>query len=112
MLKKFLGGLVLGAAVSGTVSLLFAPKSGNQTRRELTAEIDEAANTTVRLDHSIKNFTTALTNLKTTANELLPAFTDSTKKQIETYKFQTEPRLKEINAQIEKIKAELPQVEK
>ena len=34
MIKNFLKGLVFGAAVGATSGLLFAPRSGNETRKK------------------------------------------------------------------------------
>jgi gas vesicle protein len=37
----FLGGLLLGALVGGTVAMLLAPRSGAETQAALRARIDE-----------------------------------------------------------------------
>jgi gas vesicle protein len=37
----FLGGLILGAAVGAALALLYAPQTGEDTRRQIKVKIDE-----------------------------------------------------------------------
>lgn len=107
MIGKFIKGLTVGAVVGGTLGLLFAPRSGNQTRRKLIDEVDEATDLTYDLSDSLQNFQTSLATLKETASQVLPAFKEETQKSVETYKFKTEPRLVEIAKQVDTIKEHL-----
>ncbi len=40
-ISSILAGLLVGAAIGGAVSLLFAPKPGRETREELAQRLDE-----------------------------------------------------------------------
>lgn len=49
--------------------------------------------------------------LKGTFDTLVPAFKSGVEKDIEEFRFQAEPRIQQIQAQIEKINQALPQAE-
>ncbi len=102
-MKGFLKGLLFGSLVGGTAGLFFAPRSGNETRKKLKKEIDEAAELNEALDESLKNFQESLTAVKQTAEELLVPFLDETDKAVRDFQFQAEPRIKQIEQQIEKL---------
>lgn len=107
MLGKFIKGLAFGSVVGGTLGLLFAPRSGNETCRKLIDEVDEATDLTYDLNDSLKEFQDSLATLKDTAAQVIPTFKEETQKSVETYKFKTEPRLAEINRQLEKLNQDL-----
>ncbi|MFZ4460443.1 YtxH domain-containing protein, partial [Enterococcus gallinarum] len=44
-----------------------------------------------------------------TAESVIPAFQEAIKKDIEDFKFQAEPRIAQINEQVEKLTADLPE---
>jgi len=48
--KKGLGKFLLGAAVGAGLGILFAPKKGSETRRELKEKLDELANKVKGID--------------------------------------------------------------
>lgn len=108
MIKNFLKGLIFGAAVGVTSGLLFAPRSGNETRKKLITEVDEATALTNELNNSFNHFKHALVETKETANSVIPAFQNAMKKDIENFKFQAEPRIAQIQEQVEKLSQELP----
>lgn len=108
MIKNFLKGLVFGVAVGATSGLLFAPRSGNETKKKLITEVDEATALTNELNNSLNHFRHALLETKETANSVIPAFQNAMKKDIENFKFQAEPRIAQIQEQVEKLSQELP----
>ena len=110
MIKNFLKGLVFGSAVGAVGGLLFAPRSGNDTRQKLIDELDEAADLTMDLNNSLSHFKEALIETKETASTLIPEFQDSIQKDVMEFKFQAEPRIAQIQEQVEKISANLPEL--
>ena len=105
MIKNFFKGLLFGAAAGTVGGLLFAPRSGNETRKKLIEELEEATTLTNDLNNSLDHFKSALIETKETAESVIPAF----KKDIEDFKFQAEPRIAQINEQVEKLTADLPE---
>ena len=50
MSKKGIGKFIAGAAVGAGLGLLFAPKSGSETRKELKAKLDDLVNQIKNID--------------------------------------------------------------
>ena len=48
--KKKFGGFLAGALLGAGAGLLFAPKSGEETRKELKAKLDEMVNQAKKID--------------------------------------------------------------
>ena len=66
------------------------------------------------LEHSADNladFRESVTNLKETFDTLIPAFKSGVEKDIEEFRFQAEPRIQQIQEQIDKINQALPEVD-
>ena len=59
------------------------------------------------LNNSLDHFKSALIETKETAESVIPAFQEAIKKDIEDFKFQAEPRIAQINEQVEKLTADL-----
>ena len=56
-------------------------------------------------------FRESVTNLKETFDTLVPAFKSGVEKDIEEFRFQAEPRIQQIQEQIDKINQALPEVD-
>ena len=52
MNKKGLGKFIVGAGIGAGLGLLFAPKKGTQTRKELKAKLDDLLNKASEIDAS------------------------------------------------------------
>ncbi|MBF8808574.1 MAG: YtxH domain-containing protein [Enterococcus lacertideformus] len=109
MIKNFLKGIIFGTTVGAISGLLFAPRSGNETRKKLIAELEEATELTNDLNNSLTHFKQAMLETKETASSVIPAFQESMKKEIDNFKFQAEPRITQIKEQVEKLTNDLPQ---
>ena len=105
MIKKFAKGLFVGSIVGGGLGLLLAPKKGKETRQGVIDSVDETTAMTTDLTKSIQRFNESLVTLKKTAAEVIPAFTEDMTDTVDKFKFQAEPRLKEITKQVEKIQS-------
>lgn len=111
MLTSFIKGLLFGSAVGGTAGLLAAPRSGNETRQKLTQELNDAAETTEELNASLARFRDAVVNTSATARETLPVVQTTMKKDIEAFKFQAAPRIKQIKGQVAKLNEHVAQLQ-
>lgn len=105
MLKKFFKGLLFGAVAGTAGGLLLAPRSGKNTRKKIIADINETAELTRDFNDSLNSFKGALDTLVSTAQELIPPFQKGIEKDIQGYKFQAEPRIKQINEHLERMNA-------
>lgn len=79
MIKNF-QGLLFGAAAGTVGGLLLAPRSGNETRKKLIEELEEATTLTNDLNNSLNHFKSALIETKETAESVIPAFQEAIKK--------------------------------
>lgn len=109
MIKNFLKGIAFGTTVGAISGLLFAPRSGNETRKKLIAELEEATELTNELNNSLNHFKRSINETRETANSMIPTFQEGIKKDVENYKFQAEPRIAQIKEQVEKLTSDLPQ---
>lgn len=107
MIKKFAKGLLVGSVVGGGLGLLLAPKKGKETRQSVVDSVDETTQMTTDLTKSIQRFNESLVTLKKTAAEVIPTFTEDMTQTVEDFKFQAEPRMKQITNQVEKIQTTL-----
>ncbi len=80
MIKNFFKGLLFGVAAGTVGGLLLAPRSGNETRKKLIEELEEAATLTNDLNNSLNHFKSALIETKETAESVIPAFQEAIKK--------------------------------
>ena len=85
MIKNFFKGLLFGAAAGTVGGLLFAPRSGNETRKKLIEELEEATTLTNDLNNSLDHFKSALIETKETAESVIPAFQEAINKDIENF---------------------------
>ena len=70
--KRRLGGFLFVVLVGAGVGLLFAPKSGEETRKELKAKLDEMANQIkdIDLDEVKKEFSNKVKDIKAELEDL------------------------------------------
>lgn len=108
MLKNFGKGILFGALAGAAGGLLFAPNSGNETRRKVRDTLDEMTDLTLEVNDSLNNFKDALATTVATAEEIIPAFQAGLEKDLRQFEFQAEPRIAQIMDQIEKIQKNFP----
>lgn len=107
MIKDFFKGLLFGSVLGGSTGLLLAPQSGNDTRRKLQQNLEEATATQEDLNQSIENFSTSLKRTQSLVTQLVPDLQESLQKDLEAYQFQAEPRIKRIKKQAEVLQEHL-----
>ena len=74
--KNGLGKFMLGAAIGAGLGILFAPKKGSETRKDLKVKIDELISKAKEIDvEEVKN------NLQTKLDELLAELEDLDKEK-------------------------------
>ncbi|MDT2827986.1 MAG: YtxH domain-containing protein [Enterococcus viikkiensis] len=104
-------GLLFGAGLGTLGGLLLAPRKGIETREKIIINTRELVELTDELNDNLTDFRDSLATLKGTFDTLVPAFKSGVEKDVEEFRFQAEPRIQQIQAQIEKINQALPQQE-
>lgn len=111
MIKNFIKGLLFGSLLGGTLGLLFAPRSGNQTRQKLSLSLEEATRTQEDLNRSLQRFTETAKETQTLVTKMIPELMTGLQKDIEAFQFQAEPRIKRIQKQAEVLNEHIAQLE-
>lgn len=107
MIKNFLKGLLFGSSIGALLGLWFAPDTGDNTRKKLKTQLDEAQVSTDNLTASLHHFKEALETLKKTFTEIFGPLSKDTEKTIEAFKFQVEPRIAQIKEQLDVIQKDV-----
>lgn len=105
----FFKGILFGAGVGTLGGLLLAPRKGSETREKLIVNTRELVELTDELNDNLADFRESLATLKGTFDTLVPAFKSGVEKDIEEFQFQAEPRIKQIQEQLDKITQALPE---
>lgn len=109
-MKNFTKGLLFGSVIGGISSLLLAPRSGQETRQLLTKDFDELNNKKQAFDTSLSNVQESLINLQEAIDLHIPSFVEGITRDIKKFQFHAEPRMAQIQKQVEKIEHELPEL--
>ncbi|MGH1832141.1 YtxH domain-containing protein [Enterococcus gilvus] len=107
----FFKGILFGAGLGTLGGLLLAPRKGEETREKLITNTRELVELTDELNDNLAAFRESLVTLKGTFDTLVPAFKSGVEKDVEDFRFQAEPRIQQIQAQLEKINQSLPVME-
>ncbi|MBX8936040.1 YtxH domain-containing protein [Enterococcus gilvus] len=108
---SFFKGILFGAGLGTLGGLLLAPRKGEETREKLITNTRELVLLTDELNDNLADFRESLVTLKGTFDTLVPAFKSGVEKDVEEFRFQAEPRIQQIQAQLDKINQALPQTE-
>ncbi|MFC4772213.1 YtxH domain-containing protein [Enterococcus hermanniensis] len=106
----FFKGILFGAGIGTLSGLLLAPRKGEDTRDKLISNTRELVELTDALNDNLTDFRRSLVTLKGTFDTLVPAFKSGVEKDVEDFRFQAEPRIQQIQDQLEKINQALPQM--
>jgi gas vesicle protein len=109
-MSKFTKGLLFGALAGGIGGLLFAPKSGKATRQQFLDEVEEWTDLKGDFSAKLDRFKESAEILRETADLYVEPFIEGINQDIQNFNFQAEPRMNQIQEQIEKIQSELPDV--
>nr|MBO1354640.1 YtxH domain-containing protein [Enterococcus sp. DIV0212c] len=110
MMGKFSKGILFGAVVGAASGLLFAPRSGKATRQKFVDELDEWSDLKEDFTEKLDQFKESAAAFQATADMYIEPFIEGLNQDLEDFKFQAEPRLDQIQEQVEKIQAELPEM--
>lgn len=105
----FFKGILFGAGLGTLGGLLLAPRKGEETRERLITNTRELVVLTDELNDNLGDFRESVVTLKGTFDTLVPAFKSGVEKDIEEFRFQAEPRIQQIQAQLDKINQSLPE---
>ena len=107
---KFSKGILFGAVVGAASGLLFAPRSGKATRQKFVDELEDWSDLKEDFTEKLDQFKDSAQALQDAADMFIEPFIDGVNQDIENFMFQAEPRLDQIQEQVEKIQAELPEI--
>lgn len=109
-MSKFSKGLLFGSVVGAVGGLLFAPRSGKDTRQKFVDELEDWSDLKEDFTEKLDQFKESAAALQEAADMYIEPFIDGINQDIENFKFQAEPRLEQIQEQVEKIQSELPEM--
>lgn len=107
---KFSKGILFGAVVGAASGLLFAPRSGKATRQKFVDELEDWSDLKEDFNDKLDQFKASAQALQEAADIYVEPFIDGVNRDVENFMFQAEPRLDQIQEQVEKIQAELPEM--
>ncbi|MGX7243780.1 YtxH domain-containing protein [Enterococcus quebecensis] len=107
---KFSKGILFGAVVGAASGLLFAPRSGKATRQKFVDELDDWSDLKEDFTDKLDQFKESAAALQEAAEIYIDPFIEGLTQDVENFKFQAEPRLEQIQEQVEKIQSELPEM--
>lgn len=107
---KFSKGILFGALVGGVGGLLFAPRSGKDTRQKFIDELEDWSDLKEDFTEKLDQFKESAQALQAAADTYIEPFIDGINQDVENFMFQAEPRLDQIQEQVEKIQSELPDI--
>ena len=107
-MKGFIKGILFGSLVGGIGGLLLAPRSGKETQEKIREELDDWTDLKDNYDESLARFKQSLADFQDTAEATIEPFVKGINRDLNNFAFQAEPRLEQIQKQLEKIQEELP----
>lgn len=107
---KFSKGILFGAVVGAASGLLFAPRSGKATRQKFVDELEEWSDLKEDFTEKLDQFKESAHALQAAADMYIEPFIDGINQDVENFMFQAEPRIEQIQEQVEKIQTELPEM--
>lgn len=110
--KKFSGkqlfkGLFVGGLLGGTTALLFAPRSGKETKELITKEVDDSIKLITDVKNSAEDVQFHAANLQHLSETMVPEFLEDTHKALNKFDFKAKHRIEDIKKQLEKINTEV-----
>ncbi|OEG11159.1 hypothetical protein BCR22_05395 [Enterococcus plantarum] len=109
MMGKFSKGMLFGAVVGAASGLLFAPRSGKATRQKFVDELEDWSDLKEDFTEKLDQFKESAQAFQAAADMYIEPFIDGVNQDVENFMFQAEPRLDQIQEQVEKIQEELPE---
>lgn len=110
-MKKFFRGLLFGAGVGSVAGLFFAPKKGSTTREQLIEDTRGLVQQADELNDVLGDFKSSLQEVLGNVKTVVPEVQKEITNEIEDFKFQAEPRIQQIQEQLNKITSDLPSAE-
>ncbi|MFD1672721.1 YtxH domain-containing protein [Agrilactobacillus yilanensis] len=109
-MANFSKGLLLGALIGSAYGLLTTKKTGPQRIRSLTEYVGAVTDASIEFQGSLAEVKRAVADLshelQTTAKSAAEDLNDT----MNTFQFETEPRIKQINAEVEELNDSLNQM--
>jgi len=104
----FLKGLLFGGVAGSITALLLNPQTGEENQQVVKELIEDFTDEVLTAKENIENFQTSKDEVMFhVENSLMPAIEGITQ-AVKDFQFQSEPRIKQIQEQIEVVQSHLP----
>lgn len=100
-------GLLVGGMIGGTAALLLAPRSGKETRKIMTDEIDDTLQLFYDVKEDSEHVVENATRVQDIVDNLVPQVLEEAEKSIKAFQFKSKYRIDDIKNQLTKIEKEV-----
>lgn len=109
-MAKFSKGLLLGTLVGGTIGLLTTKKTGSQRIHDLSHYLGSIAIAGGEVQSSLVEVKEAMADLTHELETTAKSAAEDINSALDTFQFEAEPRIKQINAEVADLNDSLDQI--
>lgn len=102
---KFIVGAFFGGALSGITTLLANKRTGEETQTKIREFLKISQDEITLAKNNVRTLQESKSDMTHHLDKTLPGALDGIQRDIEAFKFQSEPRIKEIQKQLKVIQS-------